>query len=210
MLEVVHKYRYFFGEDIRSFGGLGPVRLIVVKKISNSIYGRALFKHVVYDLHKVNVNLVNIAMARLCDRGNVNLGVWWNSSCSCSRFMRILYFIKKKSILCMNMCMFVSRGGGGGVGEKWTNIVLKKISVLTDGPLVEMIDTSLQYDYRASCREKKTIRNLYTHMVRNEENREPVDQDHIHLTFKQFHLGHGRFWHHSESRNFAHFTFVQT
>ena len=60
-------------------GGGGVWALFVSylqKKISNSIYGRALFEHVVYDLHKVKVNLVSIAMARLCDRGNINLGVW--------------------------------------------------------------------------------------------------------------------------------------
>ena len=82
LLGVVHKYRCFFREDIRSFGGggggLGPVRLVFAEKISNSIYGRALFEHVVYDLHKVKVNLVSIAMARLCDRGNNNLVVWRN------------------------------------------------------------------------------------------------------------------------------------
>ena len=57
---------------------MGPVRLVFEKKISNSIYGRAQFEHVVYDLHEVKVNLVNITMARLCDRGNLNLGVWWH------------------------------------------------------------------------------------------------------------------------------------
>ena len=54
-------------------GGEGVWALFVSslqEKISNSIYGRALFEHVVYDLHKVKVNLVSIAMARLCDRGN--------------------------------------------------------------------------------------------------------------------------------------------
>ena len=57
-------------------GGLGPVRLVFEKKKSNSIYGWALFAHVIYDLHKVKVNLANISMAMLCDHGNVNLGVW--------------------------------------------------------------------------------------------------------------------------------------
>ena len=56
-------------------GGLGPVRLVFSEKNIDSIYGQALFEHVVYDLHKVKVNLVSIAMARLCDRGNINLGV---------------------------------------------------------------------------------------------------------------------------------------
>ena len=55
---------------------MGPVRLVFAEKDIDSIQGRALFEHVVYDLHKVKVNLVSIAMARLCDRGNINLGVW--------------------------------------------------------------------------------------------------------------------------------------
>ena len=54
---------------------MGPVRLVFAEKNIDSIYGRALFEHVVYDLHKVKVNLVSIAMARLCDRGNINLVV---------------------------------------------------------------------------------------------------------------------------------------
>ena len=45
-------------------GGEGVWALFVLslqKKISNSIYGRALFEHVVYDLHNVKVNLVSCA-----------------------------------------------------------------------------------------------------------------------------------------------------
>ena len=60
-------------------GGEGVWALFVSfaeKNIELYLWTGALFEHVVYDLHKVKVNLVSIAMARLCDRGNINLGVW--------------------------------------------------------------------------------------------------------------------------------------